>query len=151
MAEKNFLETPSPPPPFPPLSKGLDPALKKYPAFTCNLTTAPSRGSLLRHHWMVAKRVNRKMTGELLVLAVNPLYSHWLLLLQTFSAVAFYCHFYWCNKAPSKTVCCSFKEFDVTRIRPRLRGLPGLAGRAARLGLGWWVTPAIMSLLCKRD
>ena len=91
------------------------------------------------------------MTGERLVLVVNALYSHWLLLLQTFSAVVFYCHFYWCNKAPSKTVCCSFKEFDVTRIRPRLRGLPGLAGRAARLGLGWRVTPAIMSLLCKRD
>ena len=33
--------------------------VKKWPSFTCNLTTPPSRGALSQDYWMVAKHVNK--------------------------------------------------------------------------------------------
>ena len=49
-------------------------------------------------------------------------FSNLLLVLQSFSAVAFCCHFQWCHIVAIQIRC----EFDVTQIRPWVGGLPHL-------------------------
>ena len=124
--------------------------------FISNLTTPPSRGALSQDYWMVAKHVNNKNAGKPRVLAINaPLHSL-AALAETFSV------FVTLNndaKPPPKWI---LREFDVSRIRPPLGGLPHLetftwqnmtpAERVTRSGgpcyPPWWVTP---HLSCKSD
>ena len=72
--------------------------VEKWPAFTCKLTTPESRGDFTRRCCVVARHVSRENKKWR---ANDPFWrrsvffsSHYLLSLQHFSAVTFYCHFY---------------------------------------------------------
>ena len=121
--------------------------VKKYPSFTCNLTTPPSRDALSQDYWMVAKLLNHLFwllmlfyTPSLLLLQPSVL---WLSIVTLNDA-----------KLPPEWI---LREFDVSRIRPRqggwrlhgkistqLRGLPGLADQVTQLS-------GSPHLSCKRD
>ena len=68
---------------------------------------------------MVAKLVNKENAGKPRVLAFNALLHSLAALAAIFSTVAFYCYFY--DAKPPALL-----EFDVSRVRPRLGGLPHL-------------------------
>ena len=70
--------------------------VEKWPAFTCKLTTAGPRGDVTRHCCVVGRHVNRENGGRTTHFGGQysfPLITLYLLSLQHFSAVAFYCHF----------------------------------------------------------
>ena len=64
--------------------------VEKWPAFTCKLTTLGSRGDITRRCFVVTRHVNRENDAFWRSVFFS---SHYLLSLQHFSAVAFYCHF----------------------------------------------------------
>ena len=69
-------------------------AVEKWLAFTCKLTTPGSRGDLTRCCYTVARHVNRENGGQTTHFWRSVFFSsHYLLSLQHFSAVAFYCYF----------------------------------------------------------
>ena len=107
---------------------------------------------------MVTKHVNKKNAGKPRVLVIILFYTHLLLLLQPSVLWLSIVTFNNDARPPSKWI---LREFDVSRIRPRvgryptlkrlhgkiwprLRGLPGLADRATRLS-------GSSHLSCKRD
>ena len=68
--------------------------VEKWPTFTCKLTTRGSRGDVTGCCCVVTRYVNRKWRANDAFLRAVFFSSHYLLLLQHFSAVAFYCHFW---------------------------------------------------------
>ena len=83
----------------------------------------PSRGALPRYYWMVAKHVNKKYAGKPRVLAKMLLNTPLLLLLQPSVLWLSIVSFNNDAKPPPKWI---LREFDVSRIGPRLGGLPHL-------------------------
>ena len=86
---------------------------------------------------MVAKHVNKKNAGKTRVLVINVLLYSLAAPATTFSAMAFY----WCkatNKVNLARIWCVMGYPTLKRSHsktwPRLRGLPGIADRATRLG-----------------
>ena len=64
--------------------------VEKWPAFTCKLTTPGSRGDFTWRCGVVARHVKIENGGQCYFILV-----YFLLSLQHFNAVAFYCHFWW--------------------------------------------------------
>ena len=68
--------------------------VEKWLAFTCNFATPGSRGDVTRRFCVVARHVNIENAGRTMHFGGQGFVSsHYLLGLQHFSAVAFYCHF----------------------------------------------------------
>ena len=103
---------------------------------------------------MVAKHVNKKFAGNPVFWRLILSYTHLLLLLQPSVLWLSIATFNNDAKPPSKS---TLREFDVSRIGPRLGGLPHLerlhgkierATRSGRPGYPPWRAP---HLSCKRD
>ena len=77
----------------------------------------PSRGALSQDYWMVVKHVNKKYAGKPRVLAKMLFNTHLLLLLQPSVLWLSIVSFNNDSKPPPKWI---LREFDVSRIRPRL-------------------------------
>ena len=84
------------------------------------VTTTSPRGALSQDYWTAAIHVNnkKKWLANDVLWRLMLFYSHLLLLLQPYSAVAFCCHYWWW-KPRSKG---SWREFYITRVRPQMRG-----------------------------
>ena len=118
----------------------------------------PFRSALSQDYWMVAKHVNNFMLANNVFWRLMLFNTHLLLLLQPSVLWLSIVSFNNDSKPPPKWI---LREFDVSRIGPRLgglrhlerlhgkiwprlRGLPCLADRATRLG-------GSRHLSCKRD
>ena len=80
----------------------------------------PSRGAHSQDYWMIGEHINKKNAGKPRVLAINALLHSLAALAAIFSAAAF--------------ISDSVVTTIFGKIWSRLRGLPGLADRATRLG-----------------
>ena len=130
--------------------------VKTQPSFTCNLTTPPSQVALSQDYWMVVTHVNKKMLENNVFWRLMLFNTHLLLLLQPSVLWLSIVTFNNDAKPPPKWV---LREFDVSRILPRLGGLPHLetftwrnltpaesVTRSGRSGYPPWqaITPPIM-------
>ena len=117
--------------------------VEKCPAFTCKLTTPGPRGDVTRRCCVVDRHVNRENGGRTTHFGGQysfPLITLYLLSLQHFSAVAFYCHFWWfgalANVTWTRPQLGGYPTLSRLHCKMwhRLTGLPYLADRATRLG-----------------
>ena len=94
----------------------------------------PGRGALSQDYWMVAKHINKKFAGNPVFWRLILSYTHLLLLLQPSVLWLSIAIFNNDTKPPSKS---TLREFDVSRIGPRLGGLSHLERLHGKIDSGW--------------